>query len=378
MFLMIYLDYNATTPVLPAVRDAMWPYLTSEWGNPSSSYGFGVRAKSAVTNAREQVACLINSSPAEVVFTSCATEANNTAIHSAILAHPERRHVITTQVEHSSVLHYCEALGTRGYDVTFLGVDAGGRLDLDALASAIRPDTAIVSIMWANNETGMIFPAARIAEVCQRAGVFYHCDAVQAVDKVAVDFAATGCDYLTLSGHKLGAPKGIGALITRAGAPVHPLLVGGKQEGGRRGGTESVPLIVGLGAACDSATGRGIAAWLPVLELRDRVEHHILSEIPDSYRNGTAENRLPNTFNFGIRGVDGDALVAFMDRHEVCVSSGSACLEQSLAPSYVVAAMTGDHERANEALRVSLGLTTTAAELDRFFELVRTLATTLR
>ena len=367
---MIYLDHNATTPVLPEVRDAMWPFFTNEWGNPSSAYGFGARVKTALSDAQQSVALLVGADPSEVIFTSGATEANNTAIHSAVLSFPGKRHVITAETEHSSVLSYCRSLEQRGYDVTYLPVDSYGFPSMDSLGSAIRSDTALVSLMWANNETGVILPAARIAELCAQKNVLFHCDAVQAVGKLPINFSEVGCDALSLSGHKLGAPKGVGALIVKKATPFQPLILGGKQQEGRRGGTESVALIAGLGAACCRA-GKKWKDWNNLTALRDGLETAILKSIDGAYRNGAEGQRLPNTLNFGIRGVDSDSIVTFLDRHDVCVSSGSACLENALSPSHVIMAMTGDYERSNEAVRVSLGLNTTQTELDRFLELLR-------
>lgn len=352
--------------------------LEQEWGNPSTAYRFGAAANRAIEEARERVATLVNASAGEVVFTSGATEANNTALHSALSALPERRHVISVEVEHSSILNYCASLQRRGIEVTLLPVDQDGLLDPVLLQRSIRPGTAVVSVMWANNETGVILPVARYAEICRRAGVLFHCDAVQAVGKVPVDFRGVGCDYLTISGHKIGAAKGVGALIAREGAPFHPLIIGGKQESGRRGGTEAVASIVGFGVACAIAAQRSPNAWSTIAGLRDRLEERILTEIPGSYRNGNPDSRLPNTLNCGITGVDSDALVTYLDRHDICVSSGSACMEQSLSPSHVIAAMTRDHSRAQEALRISLGLTTTASDLERCFQLIQQLVATLR
>lgn len=375
---MIYLDHNATTAVLPEVADAMWPYLWEQWGNPSAGYRFGAGVKEALEVARNNVATLVGARPEDVIFTSGATEANNTAIHSALATQPQKRHVITSRVEHSSVLGYCEMLAGRGIEVTYVDVDADGRLDLVGLAKAIRPDTALVSLMWANNETGVVSPVGEIATLCQKRRVHFHCDAVQAVGKVAVDFGRLPIDYLTISGHKLGAPKGVGALVVRTGTPFTPLLVGGKQESGRRGGTESVPLAVALGVACSIATNRKPAAWARIAGLRDALESQIFAAFPDAYRNGTPESRLPNTANFGIPGIDSDALVTFLDSQGVCVSSGSACMASSLAPSHVIMAMKHDHQKAGEALRVSLGLATQDTELTRLVELLETFVATVR
>lgn len=273
----------------------MLAFLDKEWGNPSAAYQFGATAGRAIEQAREQVASLVSATAAEVIFTSGATEANNTALFSALQAFPNRRHVISTNVEHSSIINYCSALQKRDIEVTLLPVDRNGYLDPELLKQSLRPETAVVSIMWANNETGVILPVARYAEICRRAGVLFHCDAVQAIGKVPVDFHGVGCDYLTLSGHKIGAAKGVGALIVAEAAPFAPLIVGGKQESGRRGGTEPVASIVGLGKACAIAAKRSPNAWAAVAALRDQLEQRILTEIPGSYRNGDAAARLPNT-----------------------------------------------------------------------------------
>jgi len=368
---MIYLDHNSTTPVLPEAREAMMPFLTSEWGNPSSAYRFGARAKTAIESAREQVAGFIGAERSEIVFTSCATEANNAAIHSAISSNPKKRHIITSQVEHSSVLHFCEILSNRGYDVTYLSTSPEGLIDPRELEETIRPDTAVVSLMWANNETGVISPIREIGEICTRRKVFFHCDAVQAVGKVPVSFRALEIDSLALSGHKLGAPKGVGGLVVRNGLPFHPLIVGGKQESGRRGGTESVPLIVAFGAACEAAHRRPLSAWDQVSRMRDALEGNLLATVHGAYRNGCASPRLPNTLNFGIREIDSDLLVTYCDANGICVSSGSACMESAITPSHVLLAMTGSHSRASEAVRVSLGLESKPDELARLVALLQ-------
>lgn len=329
------------------------PYLLTDWGNPSSTYRFGVRAKAAVEKAREQVASLVNARLDQVVFTSCATEANNAAIHSALLANPVKRHVVTSQVEHSSVLHYCQELERRGYAVTYLPVCRDGLLDLGQLERAIRSDTAVVSLMWANNETGVIWPVREIGEICLRHKVSYHCDAVQAVGKVPLDFASLPIDFLSVSGHKLGAPKGVGGLVIRNSGEFRPLVTGGKQEGGRRGGTESVPLIVAFGEACRIAQAKPLERWVQVAKLRDEFEVAILQKIATSYRNGASVPRLPNTTNLGFSGIDNDALITYCDRNGICVSSGSACMESAITPSHVILAMLGNAAKASESLRVS-------------------------
>ncbi len=365
---MIYLDYNATTPVLPEVREAMMPYLTSEWGNPSSAYRFGARAKAAIEKAREQVASLVNARPDEVIFTSCATEANNAAIHSALMGNPAKRHVVTSQVEHSSVLHYCQELERRGYDVTYLSVSRDGLLNLDDLERAIRPDTGVVSLMWANNETGVIWPVQEIGEICMAHGIPYHCDAVQAIGKVNVDFILANSQALTISGHKIGAPKGVGAVIVRRGMDFHPLIVGGRQERGYRGGTENVSQIVGLGIACNITASRIVSEWCSVSRLRDQLENELIKCFPTARINGNLRYRLPNTSNISVPGIDSDAFVTFCDRRNICISSGSACLQSAITPSHVVYAMSGDHARASESIRVSLGLKTQACDVAAFLQ----------
>ncbi|MGO9269261.1 MAG: cysteine desulfurase family protein [Terriglobia bacterium] len=279
---MIYLDHNATTPILPEVLEAMMPYLTTEWGNPSSSYKFGSKLKGVVETAREQVAELIGAHAGEVIFTSCATESNNTAVAAALKADPGKRHIVTSSVEHSSVLNYCMALEKEGYRVTYLPVGRDGLLKLADLEAAITDETAMVSLMWANNETGVLFPVEQIAEICRSRGVLYHCDAVQAAGKVEIDVRKVPADYLSLTGHKFNAPKGIGALYVRRRAPFSPLVYGGHQERNRRGGTESVPLIVGMGRAAELARKHLPDYEKKVRPLRDKLEEAILSSIPDA------------------------------------------------------------------------------------------------
>lgn len=355
----------------------MGPFLSEEWGNPSSVYRFGVRARAAVDQARDRVARLVGAQSDEVIFTSCATEANNTAIHSALAANPAKRHIVTTEVEHSSVLHFCEMLARRGYQVTFLPVDRAGHLDIATLEKAIRPDTAVVSIMWANNETGVVSPVETISRICNQREVLYHCDAVQAVGKLPLCFTQLPVDYLTISGHKIGAPKGIGALITRRGVSVEPLIIGGQQEGGRRGGTESVPLIVAMGVAAEQSSVRGTDAWVRVKAMRDALEKAVLESISGAYVNGDSP-RLPNTLNFGVPGIDSTALVTYLDGQGVCVSSGSACMESAQSPSHVILAMTRNHQQATESIRISLGYETRPEEIDAVATILITAVRLLR
>ncbi len=363
---MIYLDHNATTPVLPEVVEAMQPWISSQWGNPSSIYAAGRQARRAVEEAREKVASWLGAAPQQVVFTSGATEANNAAIYSALMRQPDKRHVVTSQVEHSAVLAYCEHLEKHwGIEVTRLPVDSYGMLSTDDLGSAIRPDTAVVSLMWANNETGVIWPTNEFAAICSEKDALFHTDAVQAVGKLPVDFSDSGASFLSLSGHKFGAPKGIGALILADPGAFVPLIFGGKQEHGHRGGTENVSHIVALGTAAKISVSRGADAWCSVAETRDFLECKILERILGAAVNGALSQRLPNTSNIFLPGIDADALVTFLDQQGICVSSGSACLESAITPSHVILAMSGSHERASESIRVSLGRETSRSEIDQ-------------
>lgn len=375
---MIYLDHNATTPIAPEVLEAMLPYLTTEWGNPSSSYRFGSRLKAVLSTAREQVADLIGAHPLEILFTSCATESNNTALHAALRANPGKRHTVTSSVEHSSVLSYCRHLETEGYRVTYLPVDRDGLLRLADLEGAICAETAVVSLMWANNETGVLFPVAEIAALCRARGVLCHCDAVQAVGKLAVDVRAVPVDYLALSGHKIQAPKGIGALYVRRKTPMSPYLYGGHQERGWRGGTENVALIVALGRAAELARKRQAQYEKHVRPLRDRLEAGILESISGTERNGHPAQRLPNTSSLTFHGIDAEALLLLLDQAGVCASSGSACLADSDEPSHVVTAMKPDTGASRQTIRFSLGLETTETDVQAALRAVTAAVTALR
>ncbi len=352
---MIYLDHNATTPVLPEVLEAMMPYFTSEWGNPSSAYKFGSKLKGVIETAREQVAELIGAQPREVIFTSCATESNNAAIHAALKANPNKRHIVTSAVEHSSVLNYCMALEKEGYRVTRLSVDRDGLLKLADLETAITDQTALVSLMWANNETGVLFPVKEISEICRSRGVLYHCDAVQAAGKIEIDVRKIPVDYLSLTGHKLHAPKGIGALYVRRRTPFSPLIHGGHQERNLRGGTESVPLIVGMGRAAELARKHLPDYEKKVRPLRDKLEEGILSLIPNTELNGHKTQRLSNTTNITFHGIESEALLILLDQEGVCASSGSACLADSDEPSHVIKAMKPESAASRQMIRMSLG-----------------------
>jgi cysteine desulfurase len=351
---MIYLDHNATTPILPEVLEAMMPYLTTEWGNPSSAYKFGSKLKSVIETARQQVAELIGAHPMDVIFTSCATESNNAAIGAALKANPGKRHIVTSSVEHSSVLNYCMALEKGDCRVTYLPVDREGLLKLADLEVAITDQTAVVSLMWANNETGVLFPVERIAEICRSRGVLYHCDAVQAAGKVPIDVRKVPADYLSLTGHKFHAPKGIGALYIRRNSPFSPLVHGGHQERNRRGGTESVPLIAGMGKAAELARKHLPGYERKVRPLRDELEEGILGSIPNTELNGHKSQRLANTANITFHGIESEALLILLDKEGICASSGSACLADSDEPSHVIKAMKPDSNASRQMIRFSL------------------------
>ena len=374
----IYLDHNATTPIAPEVLAAMIPYLKDEWGNPSSSYKFGAKLRTVIETARAQVAELVGAQSREVIFTSCATESNNAAIHAALKANPGKRHIVTSAVEHSSVLNYCGALEKDGYRVTYLSVDRDGLLDLQEFEAAISLDTAIVSLMWANNETGVIFPVVDIAKTCKARGVLFHCDAVQAVAKMSVDVSTFPVDFLSMTGHKLGAPKGVGALYVHRKVPLTPFLHGGHQEGGRRGGTENVALIAGLGKAAEIAKEKTPGYDRTLRPLRDALEEGILGEVPDAERNGHRGQRIANTTNIAFRGVDSDALLMLLDQEGICASSGSACLADSPDASHVITAMKPELRGERNSLRLSLGLEHSASSVGEALRIIKATVAGLR
>ena len=362
---MIYLDNNATTRLDPRVLEAMLPYFTEHFGNPSSRHGFGSAAAAAVRVARRQVQALIGAAhESEVVFTSGGSEADATAILSAVRAQPERREVVISAVEHAAVLAVARDLGKEGYRTREIPVDAEGRLDVAAFRAALSPEVAVASVMWANNETGALFPVADLAEAAHTAGVIFHTDAVQAAGKLALDLAATKVDMLSLSGHKLHGPKGIGALYLRQGTRFRPLLRGGHQERGRRAGTENVPAIVGLGRAAELAR-ETFADEAGVARLRDRLEVELLRRVPGSRVLAAGAARLANTSAMLFRGVEGEALLAFLDRAGVAASGGSACNAGAMAASHVPLAMGVAAAEARSMVRFSLSRETTADEIDR-------------
>lgn len=358
-----YLDNNATTRIAPEVVEAMLPFLTEFWGNPSSAYGFGSQVHKHVERAREQVAALVGADPKEVTFTSCGTESNNTAIHSALVT-TGKRHVITTAVEHSANINFGEHLQKMGFEVTYLPVESDGSLDLHRLEQAIRPETALVSAMWANNETGVIFPIEEIAALCRSRGILCHTDAVQTPGKLKIDVKQLGVDFLSLSAHKLHAPKGIGMLYIKRRTKFAPYVIGGHQERGRRGGTENVANIVGFGRAAELAMASLEDENSRVRGLRDRLENHILSHIPNTVRNGAKEPRLPNTTNIAFDFVEAEAVLMMLDLVGICASSGSACTTGSLDPSHVLSAMGVTPMRARGSVRFSLGIYNTDEDVD--------------
>ena len=376
----IYLDNNATTQVAPAVAEAIAPYFTEKYGNASSMYPLAAEAKKAMDIARAEVADLIGAAAAdEIIFTSCATESDNTAIFSAVRSFPQKKHIITSAVEHPAVLHPCSYLESQGYKVDYIGVDAQGRFNMQQYKQALTDDTALVSVMWVNSETGTIFPIPEIAALAKERGALFHTDAVQAIGKMPLDVKNTKIDMLSLSGHKFHAPKGVGALYVRRGTRFTEFMMGGHQEKGRRGGTENVPYIVGLGTAavlaktrlCDGSLARMAA-------LRDKLQNGLLGSIPDSKLNGDPDNRVPNTVNISFGYVEGEAILMHLNEYGICASSGSACTSGSLEPSHVLRAMGVDFKFAHGSVRFSLSDQTTEAEVDKVLEVMPGIIENLR
>jgi cysteine desulfurase len=360
----VYLDNNATTQVAPEVLEAMLPYFHDLYGNPSSMHSFGGQVAQKIREAREQVAALIGATPDEIVFTSCGTESDNAAIRSALATYPEKRHIVTSRVEHPAIKSLCANLAGQGYRITELPVDKNGILDMEQFVASLTPDTAVVSIMWANNETGVIFPVEKAAELAHERGILFHTDAVQSTGKMKIDMEKNMIDMLSFSGHKLHAPKGIGVLYIRKGTRFSPFLIGGHQEKGRRGGTENTPSIVGLGKACELAAGHLGAEDTTVRKLRDRLEATILARIPQSRVNGDIQQRLPNTTNISFEFVEGEGILLLMNEHGICASSGSACTSGSLQPSHVLRAMGVPFTMAHGSIRFSLSVYNTQEEID--------------
>ncbi|WP_421904111.1 cysteine desulfurase NifS [Maridesulfovibrio sp.] len=359
-----YLDNNATTMVAPEVREAILPLLGDEFGNPSSMHRLGGQSGMLMEQARQKIAAGLNCDPSEIIFTSCGTEGDNTAIFSALEAQPEKRHIITTRIEHPAVLNVAKHYERKGYDVTYLSVDSKGKFDMDQYRTAFRPDTALVSVMYANNESGVISPIQEMAEIAKKHGVLFHTDAVQAVGKIAIDLQTLPVDYLVLSGHKIHAPKGIGALFVRKNAPFRPFMLGGHQEHGRRGGTENIPGIVGLGVAMELAVKHIDDENTRVRAMRDRLEKGLMAAIPDAIINGDREMRLPNTLSIAFKYIEGEAMLLMLDQFGIAASSGSACTSGSLEPSHVLRAMGVPFTFAHGSLRFSLSTYNTDEDID--------------
>ncbi len=374
----IYLDNNATTKVDEQVIEVMLPYLSEFYGNPSSMHSFGGQVGKAVKEARAQVAALLGAEDSEIIFTSCGTEGNNTAIKAALAAQPDKRHIITTQVEHAAILNVCKQLEKQGYTVTYLSVDRKGQIDLMELEAALTGNTALVSTMYANNETGVVFPIEQIGLRAKDAGAIFHVDAVQAVGKVPLNLKTSTIDMLTLSGHKLHAPKGVGALYVRRGVRFRPLLIGGHQERGRRAGTENVPGIIGLGKAAELELLHIKEASKREARLRDRLEQGLLSAINNTEVNGDITHRLPNTTSIGFKYIEGEAILLSLNQYGICASSGSACTSGSLEPSHVLRAMGLPYTTLHGSIRFSLSRYTTEAEINRVLEVMPAIVQRLR
>jgi cysteine desulfurase len=352
------------------VLQQMLPFLQDQYGNPSSAYSFGKRAAKAVNFAREQIADLLRCEPSEIVFTSCGTESDNSAIQSALLLDRDRKHLVTSRVEHSAIVKHAEALARRGYEVTWLDVDSEGLIDLEELEQAIRDDTAIVSLMWANNETGVLFPIEEAAEICRSKGTVFHTDAVQAVGKIDIDLRRLPLNFLSLSGHKLHAPKGVAALYINRKTRFNPYLIGGGQENKKRGGTENTASIVALGKAAEIASSALQDENTRVKALRDRFEQGLLDAIPSVQVNGHRKHRLPNTSNLAIEGIDSEGMLMLLDQKGICCSAGSACTAGSLEPSHVLRAMGYSNERARGSLRFSFSRFNSEAEIDQALHVI--------
>jgi len=374
----IYMDNNATTRIADEVVEGMIPYLKTYYGNPSSMHTFGGQVAKPIAKAREKVAALLGANPTEVVFTSCGSESDNMAIKGVLEANPEKRHIITTRVEHPAVLNLCKYLEKKGYEVTYLAVDRSGRLNLDQLRDSIRPDTAIVSVMYANNETGVIFPVEEIGQIVKSHEVVFHVDAVQAAGKIPLNMKNSNIDLLSISGHKLHAPKGVGALYIRRGVRIVPLIIGGHQERNRRGGTENVASIIGLGKAAELALEHIDEENTRVRSLRDKLQNGLLKTVPKIRINGDLEHRLPNTLNVSFEYIEGEAILLMLDQHGICASSGSACTSGSLEPSHVLRAMGVPFTAAHGSIRFSLSRYNTEQEVDYVLSVVPDIVKKLR
>ncbi|MBJ6749642.1 cysteine desulfurase NifS [Geomonas anaerohicana] len=374
----IYLDNNATTKVDERVFEEMRPYFCELYGNPSSMHFFGGQVQKKVDEARARVASLLGALPDEIVFTACGTESDNAAIRSALEVFPEKRHIITSRVEHPAVLTQCRNLSKRGYRITELNVDGNGQLDLNELERLVDEDTAIVSLMYANNETGVIFPIEEAAKIVKKKGALFHTDAVQAVGKIPLNMAESAIDMLSLSGHKLHAPKGVGVLYVRRGTPFRPMLVGGHQERGRRAGTENTASIIAMGKACQLAEQYMADEAGRVREMRDRLERELTALIPNTRINGGGTERLPNTLSIAMEFVEGEGILLLLSEKGICASSGSACTSGSLEPSHVLRAMGVPFTCAHGSIRFSLSRFTTDDDIDAVIEALPPIISRLR
>ncbi len=374
----IYMDNNATTQVADEVVEAMLPYLTQRYGNPSSMHTFGGNVARDIARAREQVAALLGCQPEEIIFTSCGTESDNAAIKGTLAMFPQKRKVVTTRVEHPAVLTTCRDLERHGYSISEIGVDRQGRLDSDQIGFRVDDNTAIVSAMWANNETGTIFPVEQIAEIVKARGSVFHTDAVQVVGKIPLNLKNSAIDLLSLSGHKLHAPKGVGVLFVRKGTRIGTFMHGGHQESGRRGGTENVPGIVALGKACELALRHMDEENTRVKALRDRLEKGILSSCPNCFINGDVDSRLPNTLNVSFEYIEGESILMMLNKFGICASSGSACTSGALEPSHVLRAMGVPFTAAHGSIRFSLSRFNTEKDVDVVIEKIAPIVQRLR
>jgi len=374
----VYLDNNATTQVAADVLAVMLPYFGNLYGNPSSMHTFGGQVGIRIREAREQVAALLGASPDEIIFTSCGTESDNTAIRSALATYPDRKHIVISRVEHPAIRSLCAHLAKEGYRVTELPVDNEGRLNMEAYEKSLTPDTAIVSLMWANNETGVLFPVERAAEIAHSHGILFHTDAVQGIGKIPINMQKNVIDMLSISGHKLHAPKGIGVFYLRRGTRFSPFMIGGHQERERRGGTENAPSIIGLGKACELAARHMGDENNRVKQLRDKLESELLAKIPRARVNGDRIDRLPNTTNISFEFVEGEAILLMLDWYGICASSGSACTSGSLQPSHVLRAMGVPFTMAHGSIRFSLSIENTEADINLVIEVLPGIIAQLR
>jgi cysteine desulfurase len=364
----VYVDNNATTKVAPEVLEVMLPYFSEYYGNPSSMHFFGGQVQKKVDEARAKVADFLGAEPSEIVFTSCGTESDNAAILGTLDSYPEKRHLVTTRVEHPAVGNVSTYLGRKGYRVTELSVDREGRLDLDELKESLTDETALGTIMYANNETGVIFPIEEIGDILKARGIPFHTDGVQAAGKIPLNMKKSKVDMLSISGHKLHAPKGIGVLYIRKGTRFSPFMIGGHQEKGRRGGTENVPYIIGLGKACEMAKKHLDEENTKVKALRDYLEVKLLEKIPNTLVNGDRVHRLPNTVSVSFEYVEGESILLLLSDLGICASSGSACTSGSLEPSHVLRAMGVPFTAAHGSIRFSLSIYNTKEEMDYIIE----------